>query len=202
MSSRLAQRGAALVDADVIVRDLQAPGQPVFDAMVERWGDRIVADDGVLDRAAVAGIVFSDKDELKAIEAIVHPVLREEMDRRIAELSSTDQVVILDIPLLAESRAKDGALDARGASAIIVVDCPIDIAVWRLIEHRGFDEADARARVAAQATREDRRAIADFIVDNSGDENALDVEIDRCWTWLASVEPTAWPPAASKASAD
>jgi len=201
VSSRLEQRGAALIDADAIVRDLQAPGQPVFDAMVERWGDRIVADGGTLDRAAVAGIVFSDKDELKAIEAIVHPVLRKEMDERIVGLSSTDQVVILDIPLLAEGRAKDGALDARGTSAIIVVDCPIDTAVARLIEHRGFDETDALARVAAQATREDRRALADFIVDNGGDVDALDVEIDRCWKWLASIEPTIWPPTSSKASA-
>lgn len=194
VSSRLQQRGAALIDADAIVRELQAPGQPVFDAMVGRWGDRIVDDDGALDRAAVAGIVFSDKDELKAIEAIVHPVLRQEMDRRIGELAATDQVVILDIPLLAESRSKDGALDARGTSAIIVVDCPIETAVARLVEHRGFEEADALARVAAQATREDRLALADFVVDNAGAVDALDAEIDRCWTWLASIEATPWPP--------
>ena len=194
VSSRLEERGAALVDADAIVRELQAPGQPVFDAMVDRWGEQIVADDGALDRAAVAGIVFSDKDELKAIESIVHPVLRREMDKRIGELVTTDQVVILDIPLLAESRAKDGALDARGTSAIIVVDCPVDTAVARLVEHRGFDEADARARVAAQATREDRLSLADFVVDNSGAVDALDAEIDRCWTWLASIDVTPWPP--------
>lgn len=194
VSSRLAARGAALIDADAIVKELQEPGQPVFDAMVERWGDKIVADDGALDRAAVAGIVFSDKDELKAIEKIVHPVLRTEMDRRIEELATTDRVVILDIPLLAESRAKDGALDARGTSAIIVVDCPIEIAVSRLIEHRGFTEDDANARVAAQATRDDRRALADFIVDNSGAEDALDAEVDRCWQWLESIDPTPWPP--------
>jgi dephospho-CoA kinase len=194
VSSRLEQRGAELIDADAIVRELQAPGQPVFDAMVERWGDRIVADDGTLDRAAVAGIVFSDKDELKAIEAIVHPELRQEMDRRIGDLATSDRVVILDIPLLAESRSKGGALDARGTSAIIVVDCPIDTAVARLVEHRGFDEADARARVAAQATREDRRALADFVIDNGGAVDALEAEIDRCWSWLASIESTPWPP--------
>lgn len=195
VSSRLEARGAALVDADAIVRELQQPGEPVFEAMVERWGDRIVADDGTLDRAAVAGIVFSDKAELEAIEKIVHPVLRKEMDRRIADLAETDQVVILDVPLLAESRKKDGALDARGTSAIIVVDCPVDIAVGRLVEHRGFDEDDARARVAAQASREERRALADFVVDNSGDEAALDREVDRCWQWLDTLDPTPWPPA-------
>lgn len=194
VSSRLAARGAALIDADAIVRQLQEPGQPVFEAMVERWGSKIVGENGALDRAAVAGIVFSDKDELKAIEKIVHPVLRTEMDQRINDLSSTDRVVILDIPLLAESRAKDGALDARGTSAIIVVDCPVDTAIARLIEHRGFSEDDANARVAAQATRDDRRALADFIVDNAGDEAALDAEVDRCWQWLESLDPTPWPP--------
>lgn len=194
VSKRLEARGAALIDADAIVRELQQPGEAVFDAMVERWGSRIVAPDGSLDRAAVAGIVFSDKSELEAIEAIVHPVLREEMDRRIEELSATDRVVVLDIPLLAESRAKEGALDARGTSAIVVVDCPIDLAVARLVEHRGFDEDDARARVAAQATREDRRSLADFVVDNSGPEAELDAEVERCWAWLMTIDPTPWPP--------
>jgi dephospho-CoA kinase len=196
VSARLEERGAALIDADAIVRELQQPGQPVFDAMVERWGQAIIASDGGLDRAAVAGIVFSDSSELKAIEAIVHPVLRQEMDRRIEELSTSDHVVVLDIPLLAESRAKDGALDARGTSAIVVVDCPVDLAVSRLVEHRGFDEDDARARVAAQASREDRRALADFVIDNSGTEATLDDEVDRCWTWLETLDPTPWPPPA------
>lgn len=195
VSSRLAHRGAALVDADAIVRELQEPGEPVFDAMVERWGQKIVAEDGALDRAAVAGIVFSDKDELKAIEKIVHPALRKEMDQRIEKLAATDHVVILDIPLLAESRSKEGALDARGTSAIIVVDCPINIAVSRLIEHRGFTEDDANARVAAQATREERQALADFVVDNSSDEASLDTEVERCWQWLETLSQTPWPPA-------
>lgn len=197
VSNRLAQRGAALIDADAIVRELQEPGKPVFDAMVERWGPQIVAEDGSLDRAAVAGIVFSDKDELKAIEKIVHPVLRKEMDQRIDGLAATDHVVILDIPLLAESRSKDGALDARGTSAVIVVDCPIDTAVSRLIEYRGFTEDDANARVAAQVTREDRRALADFVVDNSGDEASLDAEVERCWQWVETLASTPWPPEAA-----
>ena len=194
VSSRLAERGAALIDADAIVRELQEPGQPVFDAMVERWGSKIVDGDGSIDRATVAGIVFGDKDELKAIEKIVHPEVRKAMDRQIKELASTDRVVILDIPLLAEGRAKDGSHDTRGTSAIVVVDCPTDIAVARLIEHRGFTEEDANARVAAQATRDDRRALADFIIDNAGDEAALDAEVDRCWQWLESLGQTPWPP--------
>jgi len=194
VSSRLTDRGAALVDADAIVRELQEPGQPVFDAMVERWGDKIVGDDGALDRATVAGIVFGDKDELKAIEKIVHPEVRKAMDAQIKALASTDRVVILDIPLLAEGRAKDGTHDTRGTSAIIVVDCPVEIAVARLVEHRGFTEEDANVRVAAQATRDDRRALADFIVDNSGDEASLDTEVDRCWQWLTTVARTPWPP--------
>ncbi len=194
VSSRLADRGAALIDADAIVRELQEPGERVFEAMVERWGSKIVGGDGRLDRAAVAGIVFGDKDELKAIEKIVHPEVRKAMDAQIKALASTDRVVILDIPLLAEGRAKDGSTDTRGTSAIIVVDCPVEIAVARLIEHRGFTEEDANARVAAQATRDDRRALADFVVDNSGDEGALDAEVERCWLWLESLDQTPWPP--------
>lgn len=198
MSERLVERGAELIDADAIVRRLQEPGQPVFAAMVERWGDGIVAPDGTLDRAAVAAIVFADDAELKAIEAIVHPEVGKEMRRRMDEAADGDHVVILDIPLLAESRSTGGGhLDARGASAIIVVDCPIDTAVERLMEFRGFSADDARARIAKQASREERVALADFVVDNSGDLEALDAEVDRCWDWLSTLAPTPWPPPAA-----
>ena len=102
-SARLAAKGAVIVDADGIVRELQEPGQPVFLAMVERWGDKIVADDGTLDRAAVAGIVFADADELAAINDIVHPAVRTATADRIRAAQGTDQTVILDNPLLIET---------------------------------------------------------------------------------------------------
>lgn len=188
VSSRLAQRGAEIVDADAITRSLQQPGQEVFAAMVERWGDRILAADGTLDRAAVAGIVFRDADERAALEAIVHPAVRAEMQGRMDAAAASDRVVVLDIPLLTEGGNR------RGASAVIVVDCPVEVAIERLIAYRGFDAADAAARVATQATREERLALADFVVDNSGGLEDLEREVERCWAWLEQLEPTPWPP--------
>ncbi len=189
VSRRLAARGAVIVDADEVVKDLQRPGEPIFTAMVERWGDRVVAADGTLDRAAVAGIVFTDDDELAALNKLVHPAVRAEMRVQTERVADTDHVVVLDIPLLAE-----GGSDRRGASAVIVVDLPTDIAVERLVRYRNFDRDDAAARIAAQATREERLALADFVIDNSGDEAALDAEVERCWSWLADLDPTPWPP--------
>lgn len=189
VSERLAARGAHIIDADVVVKDLQRPGQPVFLEMVERWGPEIVADDGTLDRAAVAGIVFADSAELEALNEMVHPAVRTEMRRQSDELASTDGVVVLDIPLLAE-----GGDDRRGASAVIVVDTPPEIAIERLVAHRHFDRADAEARIAAQASREDRLAMADFVLENSGDLEQLEAEVERCWRWLQDLEETPWPP--------
>ena len=188
VSSRLAARGAHVIDADAIVRELQEPGMAVFETMVERWGDGIVADDGSLDRAAVAKIVFNDPDELAAINEIVHPVMKAEMRRRMDALAETDDVVILDVALMVESK------DRRNTSAVIVVDVPVETQVARLLEYRGFDEDDARARIAAQATREERLEFADFVIDNAGDEAALDAEVERCWTWIETLDQTEWPP--------
>lgn len=187
VASHLVDRGAVLIDADAIVKELQAPGQPVFVAMVERWGDRIVADDGTLARPAVAEIVFGDEDELEALNDIVHPAVGKEMIDRRKALEETDTVVINDIPLLVR---KDGSTERKGfddLAGIIVVDTPAEVAVQRLVEHRGFSEDDARNRIANQASREDRLAVADFVVDNGGALADLDHQIDQCWAWIQSV---------------
>lgn len=206
-SARLALRGAVIIDADAIVRELQQPGQPVFDQMVERWGDRIVAEDGALDRAAVAGIVFGDSDELAAIEKMIHPEVRKETERRIEQARLDDGVVVIDNPLLVESVKKAREAKARGEKpessggssptpqAIIVVECPTETAIDRLIAHRGFDRADAEARMAAQVDASERLAIADFVIDNGGDEAQLDAEIERCWSWIQTLEPLGAPEA-------
>ncbi len=179
VSARLAQRGAAIVDADEVVKQLQRPGETVFVAMVDRWGDHIVRHDGELDRQAVADLVFAEESELKALNKIVHPAVRREMARQADALADTDRVVVLDIPLLGE-----GDAEKRGAKAVIVVDCPVEVAIERLVAHRGFSRADAEARMAAQVTREERLALADFVVDNSDDLENLDDEVGRCWSWL------------------
>jgi dephospho-CoA kinase len=180
VSAALAERGAVIVDADAIVKELQQPGGPIHAAMVERWGDRVVGPDGQLDRQAVADIVFNDRDELEALNQIVHPETRAEMRRQAEAHADTDRIVVLDLPLL------NGREDAakRGADAIVVVDCPTEVAIERLVEHRSFPRADAEARMANQVDRETRLGWADFVIDNGGDQAALAAEIDRCWTWL------------------
>ena len=176
----LVRRGAVLIDADSIVRDLQQPGAAVFVRMVEQFGPLIVRADGTLDRAAVAEIVFSDKEQLGALNGIVHPSVTDEMTRRRQALAATDTTVVLDIPLLIETNYFD--LDA-----VVVVDVDPEIAIRRLIEQRSFTEADARARVANQAPRADRLAIADFVIDNSGSLDDTAERVAECWRWICSL---------------
>jgi dephospho-CoA kinase len=182
VSEALERRGAVVVDADRIVKELQQSGTEVFAAMVERFGDGIVGPDGQLDRPAVAAIVFSDADALADLGAIVHPRVRDEMTRRLEELAATDEVVVLDVPLLVES-------GWEGMSGVIVVDLDPDVAVSRLVEFRGFDESDARNRIANQASREERLAKADMVVDNGGDLASLEAQVDRVWEWISGLEP-------------
>ncbi|CAB4548571.1 unannotated protein [freshwater metagenome] len=179
VSAEFARRGAVVIDADLVVRELQSPGGAVLAAMVEHFGDTILAPDGTLNRQAVADIVFNDPEQLKALNAIVHPKVGAEIDGRIEAQRDTDNVVILDVPLLVESKAYE-------TEGIIVVDTDPEIAVQRLVEFRGFNADDARARMKLQATREERRAVAAFIVPNDGTQEDLMAHIDDCWTWIQS----------------
>ena len=179
VSAEFARRGAVVIDADLVVRELQSPGGAVLAAMVEHFGETILAPDGTLNRQAVADIVFNDPEQLKALNAIVHPKVGAEIDGRIEAQRDTDNVVILDVPLLVESKAYE-------TEGIIVVDTDPEIAVQRLVEFRGFNADDARARMKLQATREERRAVAAFIVPNDGTQEDLMAHIDDCWTWIQS----------------
>jgi dephospho-CoA kinase len=179
VSAELARRGAIVIDADLVVRELQSPGGAVLAAMVELFGDGILTADGTLNRQAVADIVFSDPEQLKALNAIVHPKVGEEIDGRIEAQRESDNVVVLDVPLLVESKAYE-------TEGIIVVDTDPEIAIARLVEFRGFNADDARARMKLQATREERRAVAAFIVPNDGTQEELMAHIDECWTWIQS----------------
>lgn len=184
VSAGLVRRGAVLVDADVIVRELQEPGGVVFDEMVDRFGDGIIAEDGTLDRQAVAEIVFTDPEALSDLNTIVHPRVGAEIDRRLRELAETDRIVVLDVPLLVES-------GREGLAGLLVVDLDPEIAVQRLVEHRGFSEADARARIAQQASRDERLAKADFVVTNHGSLEDLEEQIERAWAWMRSMADAA-----------
>lgn len=191
VSAALAERGAVVVDADAITREVQQPGRPVFEAMVERFGPGIVAADGTLDRQAVADLVFPDPAALADLNELVHPAVGASIAERLAEQVGTDHVVILDVPLLVESGRDD-------MTGIIVVDVDPETAVRRLVEHRGFTEADARARISRQANREERLARADLVIDNDGDLAALAPQIEACWVWIQSL-PDASPVAGSGA---
>jgi dephospho-CoA kinase len=177
VSAALAAGGAVIVDADAVVRDVQQPGSPVLQAMADRFGPDVIAADGSLNRAAVAAVAFADPEALKALNAIVHPAVGAEMNRRVLAERDTDHVVVMDIPLLTENPRK-------GLQGIIVVDVPVETQVQRLVQFRGFDEGDAMARIGKQATRQARLATAGFVVDNSGDLAALEPQIDALWEWL------------------
>ena len=180
VSARLADRGAVVIDADAITRDLQRPGEPVYDAMVERFGGAILLPDGTLDRQAVADIVFADSEALADLGRIVHPAVGAEIARRLEAEAATDHLVVLDVPLLVESGRDDMV-------ALIVVDIDPELAVRRLVEQRGMREDDARARMARQATREDRLARADIVIDNSGTLEHLDAVIADVWPRLLAL---------------
>ena len=177
VSALLAERGAVIIDADAITRELQQPGTEVFDAMVERFGTGILAADGSLDREAVADIVFSDADALADLGAIVHPAVGREIAQRMLAEAQGDNVVVLDVPLLVESGRDDMA-------ALVVVDVEPEVAVRRLVEQRGMREGDVRARMARQASREERLSRADFVIDNSGDRSALAEQVAKLWNEL------------------
>ncbi len=186
VASGFARRGAALIDADAIVREQQAPGSPVFTEMVERFGDHIVAPDGTLDRGSVAAIVFNDPDALADLNAITHPPVGQEIRRRLGELEGTDRLVVLDIPLLGEGLAK-GRRPRYQTSGILVVDAPAEVAVERLVTSRGFSADDARARIAAQLSRNERLAIADRVIDNSGGLEELEAAIEAAFNWASAL---------------
>jgi dephospho-CoA kinase len=177
VSAMLADRGAVIIDADVIAREVVEPGQPAYAKVVERFGPTVVGDDGRLDRPAIAAIVFNDGDALKDLEAITHPAVGARMTELMAAEADTDHVVVLDVPLLVEK----GTYTTAGT---IVVDVEPEVAVRRLVEQRGMDEADVRRRMAAQVSREERLAKADFVVSNDGSLDDLRVKVDRCWRWL------------------
>lgn len=180
VAAGLVARGAALVDADAIARAVVEPGGPAYAPVVARFGPGVVGARGRLDRAALAAVVFADASARADLDALTHPVIGERMlEAAAAAEAAGHRVLVLDVPLLDEGSRERLALDV-----VVVVDTPVEVAVQRLVGQRGFAEGDARARVAAQMSRERRRALADRVVDNAGDRAALEGEIDRTWAWL------------------
>src|SRR3954447_3255760 len=180
VSRLLARKGAVIVDADLIAREVVEPDGSAYQGVVDRFGKDVLLDDGALDRAALAEIVFADADALRDLNNIVHPAVGAVIAERLAEEAATDHVVVLDVPLLVES-------GRTNTSGTIVVDCPPEEALRRAVA-RGLPEDDVRRRMANQVTREERLAKADFIIDNSGPESALAAEVDKAWAWIESLQ--------------
>jgi len=177
----LTARGAEVIDADSIVRELQQPGAEVYEKMVELFGQEVVGADRALDRAAIAKKVFSDESLLKTLNQLIHPIVRRVMNERVESFRSSDKVVVLDIPLLVEN-------PREGLDGVLVIDLDSELAVRRLVEQRNMNADDARARIAKQATREQRLALANHVIDNSGDRDELSRKVDLAWSWIKSLK--------------
>jgi|TARA_B110000914_G_C15519088_1_gene475706 dephospho-CoA kinase len=189
VSERLVAKGAVLIDADAIVKEMQQPGELVYLDIVSRFGDEVVDADGSLLRPAIANIVFNDKDALKDLNQLVHPPVNKEIRRRIRNEADTDNLVVLDIPLLIEGLLEGGP-PRYVVSGILVVDTPVDVAAQRLVTYRGFSEDDARARMKSQVPREKRLELADFVVRNDGEPSLLDEQIPKVLSWVSQLKET------------
>ncbi|MFD4633387.1 dephospho-CoA kinase [Streptomyces sp. NPDC058284] len=178
VSRRFAASGAVLIDADKIAREVVEPGTPGLAAVVAAFGPEILAPDGSLDRPKLGAVVFADPEKLAALNAIVHPLV----GARSAELeqaAAKDAVVVHDVPLLTENGL------APLYDVVVVVDADPATQLDRLVRLRGMSEDDARARMAAQATREERLEIADIVIDNDGPLEGLAERVAEVWAELA-----------------
>ena len=174
VSRRLAAQGAILIDADAIAREVVAPGTPGLEQVVAEFGTQLLRGDGTLDRERLGEIVFADQVKLARLNGIVHPLV----GKRMSELESAaeaDAIVVHDVPLIAENGL------APGYDVVVVVDTPPALQLDRLVRLRGMSDEQAQARMAAQATREQRLAIADFVIDNSGSLGELDRQVGDLW---------------------
>jgi dephospho-CoA kinase len=180
VTKRFAALGATIIDADALAREVVATGTPGLEAVVAEFGEDVRSSDGGLDREKVAAIVFNDEAARLRLNAIVHPLIAE----RVMELTAAaqdadpDGIVINDVPLIAESGA------AGRYDAVVVVDTPTETQLDRLVRQRGMTEDAAKARMATQASREERLAIADHVIVNDGDLEQLDARVNEIWHQL------------------
>ena len=175
----LVGHGAVLVDADQVARDVVAPDGPAYQPLIDRFGRGIVAADGTIDRPALAALAFADEESRLALNALTHPAIGAAMIEARDAHEGTDDIVVLAIPLLTVAHRETVKLHK-----VVVVDTPTDVALERLLSQRGFDRADAEARIRSQISREVRRQEADYVIDNSGDLAALEAEVGKLWEWL------------------
>ncbi len=180
IARRLAEHGAVVVDADQIVRDVQQPGSAVLQCIAEVFGTEVITPDGALDRAALGSRVFGDPEQLARLNAIVHPAVRAESQRRFEAAIDDDPsaVVVYDVPLLVEARVDDPW------DLIVVAHAPAEVRRRRLVELRGLDERSARERIDAQVSDDERRAVADVVIDTGGSLDETHAQTDALWERL------------------
>lgn len=174
VTRRLETYGAVVIDADQLAREVVAPGTPGLDEVAEAFGPVVLREDGALDREKLGQIVFADPGKRQRLNAIVHPRVGE----RVAELQNAtpdDAILVYDVPLLVENDL------AGGYDLVVVVDVPVETQAERLMQQRDMPEEQARARIGAQASRDDRRAAADVVIDNSGPIERLDAQVRELW---------------------
>jgi dephospho-CoA kinase len=175
---RLAELGAVVIDSDRLAREVVAVGTPGLARVVERFGADVLAPDGSLDRPRLGRLVFSDPAALADLNAIVHPLVRARSEALTAEAAAGGAAAVVhDVPLLVENKL------AAGYDAVIVVEAPLELRLQRLAG-RGLDSETARARIAAQASDEERRVVADVVLDNSGSVAELTAQVDAAWARL------------------
>lgn len=177
VARRLAAHGALVIDADAIAREVVEPGTPALAEIVAEFGDQVLTPEGRLDRARLGEIVFADETKLARLNAIVHPRVEERTQELMAQ-AKEGTIVVYDVPLLVENNLADQY------DVVIVVDVPVHTQVERVTANRGMPEEQVRARINAQASREQRRAVADIIIDNSGTEEELDARVAEVWEEL------------------
>ncbi|MCX4433094.1 MULTISPECIES: dephospho-CoA kinase [Streptomyces] len=177
VSRLLVRLGAVLIDADLIAREVVAPGTPGLAAVVDAFGQDVLAPDGGLDRPKLGSIVFADPEKLAVLNSIVHPLVGAR-SRELESAAAEDAVVIHDVPLLAENALRPLY------DLVVVVDASPETQLDRLVRLRGMTEADARARMAAQATREQRLGIADVVIDNDAPLEELEARVREVWADL------------------
>ncbi len=185
VTARLVEHGARVIDADEVAREVVAPGTPALQAIVEAFGAEVLGADGSLNRVALGEIVFADPEARNTLNAIVHPAVRKRSQELFAQAQANDpqQIVVYAVPLLVESRGADSF------DLVVVVDAPAPQRISRLVEHRGLSLDDATARVNAQASDDERLAIADVVIDASGSLETTQLAADQ----LASSLATHWP---------
>ena len=179
VSAALRELGAVVIDADQLARDVVAKGTPGLEAVVAEFGEELLTPEGDLDRPAMARLVFHDEAARKRLEGIVHPLVYEKV-RELEARAPEGALVVHDVPLLAEAGRADGF------DAVVVVDVPTEVQVERMVRDRGWTEEDARSRIGAQASREERLAVATYVLDNTGTRDELHAKVEELYRTLTA----------------